>query len=132
MLYEIGRRTQAAALMMRKHTMLPSQQLCECGRIPTRVIPAFGLRCDIACDHWDVARATMARFLVQAVSNASREHRAPSGWRGCAGSTKINRQVPLDRAPTSQCASTTRPRALLAGSDLRLRYQLAVAPRLSQ
>lgn len=40
-LFEIGRRTQAAALMMRKHQVLPTQQLCECGRVATRVVPAF-------------------------------------------------------------------------------------------
>lgn len=69
-LFEIGRRTQATALMMRKHRVLPTQQLCECGRLATRVLPAFGLRCDVAGEHWDIVRATMGRFLTQIVSGA--------------------------------------------------------------
>ncbi|MGH3737191.1 MAG: hypothetical protein ACRDT6_16480 [Micromonosporaceae bacterium] len=65
MLFEIGRRVQAVSLVMRKHKILAAQQVCECGRLATRTIPAFGLRCDVASQHWDLAHATMRRFLTQ-------------------------------------------------------------------
>lgn len=64
-LFEIGRRVQAVSLMMRKHKILAAQQVCECGRLATRTVPAFGLRCDIAGQQWDLAHATMRRFLAQ-------------------------------------------------------------------
>lgn len=93
-LFEIGRRTQAAALMMRKHQVLPTQQLCECGRVATRVVPAFGLRCDVAGEHWDLARATMSRFLTQIVSgvSSSRDTRRPTGTAKVASAGRDQRR----------------------------------------
>lgn len=65
LLYEIGRRIQAVSLVMRKHKVLPTQQLCECGRLAARTVPAFGLRCEVAATEWQVAHSAMHRFLGQ-------------------------------------------------------------------
>lgn len=78
LLFEIGRRVQAVSLVMRKHKVLPAQQLCECGRLATRVIPAFGLRCEIASLQWDIAHALMTRFLTQLTPDTSNHHHSRS------------------------------------------------------
>lgn len=63
LLYEIGRQLQALPLVMRKHELVGSQQLCTCGRLPVRPLPGFGLRCDVACDQWDLVHAALRRVV---------------------------------------------------------------------
>lgn len=65
LLFEVGRRLQAVALMMRKHQMVREQQICACGRIALRVLPVFGLRCDVACGQWQLAHDSMRQLLAQ-------------------------------------------------------------------
>jgi hypothetical protein len=61
--FEAGRQTQAVALVMRKHEIVPAHQLCVCGRLAARILPLFGLRCEIACRQWDLAYALNSRLM---------------------------------------------------------------------
>jgi len=62
--YELGRQLQAVALIMRKHRIVGAQQLCECGRLPVRELPAFGERCDVADEQWSRAHESMRRIVA--------------------------------------------------------------------
>lgn len=85
--YAVGRELQAMALAMRQHRPVPALQLCTCGRLNLRVLPIFGLRCEIASAQWDRTHAMVRRLLEQidresprdarAVGRASVHHRSP-------------------------------------------------------
>ncbi|MGH3738381.1 MAG: hypothetical protein ACRDT6_22660 [Micromonosporaceae bacterium] len=70
LLYEVGRQLQAVPLVMRKHKLVGSQQLCECGRLPVHNLPGFGLRCEIASAHWSLAYEAMRRIVRHADDRA--------------------------------------------------------------
>lgn len=48
---------------MRRHEIASGYQVCECGRVPVRILPMFGLRCEIACCQWDLACALVRRLV---------------------------------------------------------------------
>ncbi len=62
-LYEIGRQVQKTALLMRAHVLMPLTQVCACGRIPIRLLPYFGLRCEVACQEWDLMTRRLRKLL---------------------------------------------------------------------
>lgn len=66
LLYEVGRQLQAVSLVMRKHRLVEDQQLCECGRLPVRTLPGFGLRCDVACEQWELVHDALRRIVHHA------------------------------------------------------------------
>jgi len=80
--YELGRQLQAVALAMRRHRVIPSQGLCECGRLPIRRPSLFGQRCDIAYEQWSRTHEAMRRMLAttdfgaRAVGRAAVDHKA--------------------------------------------------------
>lgn len=65
-LFEIGNQVQTVALTMRKHRYVVAQQVCECGRLATQMLPVFGPRCEIAVEGWVAAHDAMRRLLRQA------------------------------------------------------------------
>jgi hypothetical protein len=70
LLYELGRQLQAVSLLMDKHRIVGAQQLCECGRLPVRNVPGFGLRCEVACAGHEVAYNSMRRMVAHADGRA--------------------------------------------------------------
>ncbi len=64
--FEIGRHVQTMALAMRRHRIVSTHQICECGRLPLRTLPVFGPRCEVACDSWRLAHDVMRRCVAQA------------------------------------------------------------------
>ncbi len=65
-LIAVGRQIEKLGLVMRKHRLVPEQQICVCGRIATRLLlPAFGLRCDIVGEQWDLAQESIRRVCAQ-------------------------------------------------------------------
>lgn len=103
-LFEIGRRVQAAAVAMWKHRLVPSQQICTCGRMCVRTLPTFGLRCDVACDDWDTAMSAMERLL-------SRTYEQPDAWllRGSGGSAPSEAPIARGTARVHQSDATAPP-----------------------
>ncbi|MGH3713846.1 MAG: hypothetical protein ACRDT4_10365 [Micromonosporaceae bacterium] len=63
--YEVGRQLQTVSVVMDKHTIVPDQQLCACGQVAVRVLPTFGLRCQTACEQWELACLAIRRILEQ-------------------------------------------------------------------
>lgn len=61
-LYETGRRVQAASLSLRRHEIGP-HDVCTCGRLPVRTLAVFGPRCEVAADSWELAAALMRQVL---------------------------------------------------------------------
>ncbi|MGH3738096.1 MAG: hypothetical protein ACRDT6_21170 [Micromonosporaceae bacterium] len=39
LMLDVGRRVEAMALAMRKHRVVPEQQVCTCGQLATRILP---------------------------------------------------------------------------------------------
>lgn len=72
LMYEVGRLVQALALTMRRHRLVPGQQLCECGRLPVHPVPLFGARCDVARDAWALAHEAMRRVVQTAAPAVGR------------------------------------------------------------
>lgn len=62
-LFEVGRRVQAASQAMRTHE-LAAHDVCRCGRLPDRTLPVFGPRCEVASQSWDLAVESMERILA--------------------------------------------------------------------
>ncbi|MGH3715670.1 MAG: hypothetical protein ACRDT4_19760 [Micromonosporaceae bacterium] len=87
LLYEVGRQLQALPLVMRKHRLVAAQQLCECGRLPVRTLPGFGLRCEIACEQWDVVHDAMRRIVTYAEVPTRALGRVEITCRGCGRGT---------------------------------------------
>lgn len=67
-LYDVGREVQMVALMMRRHRFVAAQGVCECGRLPAKTLPVFGLRCEIAVEKWERAHDAMRRLLRYAAA----------------------------------------------------------------
>ncbi len=95
LLYEIGRRTQAAAMMMRKHRVSPTHELCQCGRLPHRRLPLFGPRCEVASAHWEQAAYAMRQLLRHADRHGAR----PAGERTPRSVGRARVVTPAARPP---------------------------------
>jgi hypothetical protein len=63
--YEVGRLFQRVSTSMDKHTVVAAQQVCTCGRIAVRRLPTFGLRCEVACEQWDLAVQAITQLTAQ-------------------------------------------------------------------
>ncbi|MGH3647548.1 MAG: hypothetical protein ACRDTM_10285 [Micromonosporaceae bacterium] len=63
--YEVGRQFQAVSLVMDRHQIVDAQQICACGRIAVRVLPMFGLRCEVAFETWNRAYTSMCQVSRQ-------------------------------------------------------------------
>lgn len=69
-LFETGRQIQAASLAMRRHKVGPNQ-VCTCGRLPVRDLPAFGARCEVAAESWELAASLMRQVLRHLAAESS-------------------------------------------------------------
>ncbi|MGH3738002.1 MAG: hypothetical protein ACRDT6_20680 [Micromonosporaceae bacterium] len=63
--YEVGRQLQTVSVVMSKHQIVADQQVCACGRLALRALPTFGLRCETACEQWELAFQAIRRILAQ-------------------------------------------------------------------
>lgn len=75
--YELGREVQAVGLLMRRHRLIDSQQLCACGRVPVRTLPYFGIRCDVAGERWARTDDAMRRILARGERTSPRRVQDP-------------------------------------------------------
>lgn len=69
-LYETGRRAQAASLSMRRHEIGP-HDVCACGRLPVRTLAVFGPRCEVAAESWELAASLMRQVLRHLAAESS-------------------------------------------------------------
>ncbi len=75
MVHELGRRFQAVSVVMHRHEIVSTQQICVCGELPLRIVPIFGLRCRSACEAWDLAWSStlaLARIADQQLPGGNR------------------------------------------------------------
>ncbi len=63
--FEYGRLLQSVSVVMPKQQIVKDQQVCACGRLAIRMLPFFGIRCEVACEQRDLAYSAMHRMWTQ-------------------------------------------------------------------
>lgn len=66
LLLHVARHLERAGVLMRKHQIVSTYQVCSCGRVPVRLLRLFGLRCEIVCAQWLLVCDLLRRLLEQA------------------------------------------------------------------